>query len=280
MRRLRWVVILSILTVSVASSAAGQVTITPVINGNQLTAQIQLPGGINADLAITFEQVVGLNPSALTLTAWLVDPTDPTLLSRLPAGGLVSIPSAFPVQLRIDPASSSALTFSGVYKISLHTQILTFAPVLRLYRGPSGGPLQDMTGSLELGSVRAGGSGPGYSDFLILADARPVDSVIVAKFDALQELLTANAGSMPVPVFNDLQQQLTNARNLYANGSTAAAIDAVNGFTSTVKSQSGSAIPDVWQANGNVVNVAGLLRSAGDTLKFSLTVKANQLPPQ
>jgi hypothetical protein len=45
-----------------------------------------------------------------------------------------------------------------------------------------------------------------------------------------------------------------------------------------VKDQSGAAIPNVWQANNPVVNVAGLLRSAADTLKFSLTLKSNVSP--
>jgi hypothetical protein len=273
MRLKRWLALVALITVAAVRTAAAQVTITPVINGNQLSGQIQLPGGVSADLTITFEQVVGLNPNALTLTASLVNPTDPMLLSRLPAG--VSIPTACPVLLRIEPAPSSTLSFSGVYKLSLYTHSLTFAPILRLYRGPAGGPLQDMTGSLELGSVRAGGSGPGYSDFLILADARSAASVIGAKFDALQGLLTAHSGTMPPPVASDLQGQLTNARNLYAGGSTAAAIEAVNGFASTVKSQSGSAIPDVWQASGGVVNVAGQLRSAADTLRFSLVAGSN-----
>ncbi|HEY3204749.1 MAG TPA: DUF6689 family protein, partial [Thermoanaerobaculia bacterium] len=187
-----------------------------------------------------------------------------------------TIPAAFPVLLHIEPTAGSALSFSGVYKISLYTQNLTFAPGFRLFRGPSGGPLSDMTGSLDMGSVRAGGSGPGYSDFLIVVDTRLVDAVIGAKFDALQAALTANAGSMPASVLNDLQSRLNNARSLYNGGSFTASIGAVTAFADTVKSQSGSAIPDVWQAGGSVVNVAGLLRTAADTLRFSLTVKANQ----
>jgi hypothetical protein len=276
MRVMRWLAILGIVTVAAVGTAVAQVSITPVINGNQLTAQIQLLGGVNADLTITFEQVVGLNPGALSLSATLVDPTDPALLSRLPTGGLVTIPAAFPVLLHIEPTAGSALSFSGVYRISLYTQNLTFAPGFRLFRGPSSGALSDMTGSLDMGSVRAGGSGPGYSDFLIVVDTRLVDTVIVAKFDALQAALTANAGSMPAAVLNDLQSRLNNARSLYDGGSLTASIGAVTGFADTVKSQSGSAIPDVWQASGGVVNVAGLLRSAADTLRFSLTVKANQ----
>jgi hypothetical protein len=276
MRMMRLIAWLALAACALAPAASAQINIVPVISGNQLTGQIQLPGGIGADLTITFEQVVGLNANALSLTAALVDPSDPNLLSRLPAGGLVTIPGAFAVVLHIEPTASSALSFSGVYKISLHTANLTFAPAFRVFRGPAGGPLADMTGSLDMGSVRAGGSGPGYSDFLIVVDGRPVDPVVVGKFDALQGILTSNSGSMPTSVFNDLQTKLNNSRTLYNNGSYAASITALQTFSDTVKSQSGGAIPDVWQANGSLVNVAGLLRSAADTLKYSLTVRANQ----
>ena len=276
MKLLRWVGPSLLAVCALVPAASAQINIVPVISGNQLTAQIQLVGGISADLTITFEQVVGLNANALVLSASVVDPTDPGLLSRLPAGGLVTIPSGFPVVLHIEPTSSSSLSFSGIYKLSLHTANLTFAPAFRLFRGPAGGALADMTGSLDMGSVRAGGSGPGYSDFLIVVDARVVDAVITAKFDALQSTLTANSGSMPTSVFNDLQTKLNNARTLYNGGSYAASITAVTTFSDTVKNQSGTAIPDVWQANSSLVNVAGMLRSAADTLKYSLTVRANQ----
>jgi hypothetical protein len=45
-----------------------------------------------------------------------------------------------------------------------------------------------------------------------------------------------------------------------------------------VKARSGKSIPDVWRAHdGGRTNVAGLLRAAADTLKFSLRIKANRL---
>lgn len=260
-------------------AAAQGVTVTPQISGNQLTATIQLSGDISADLTMTFEQVVGLDVNALTISATLVDPTDPSLLSRLPSA-LVSIPAAFPVLLHIDPTSSSGLSFSGVYNISLYTQALTLIvnSPLRLYQAPTGGAFQDVTSLLESGSVRAGGGPGSMSEFLIVSDTRMVDPAITAKFDALQATLTSNASSMPASVVSDLQQRLSGARSQYDAGSVSAAIDAVSGFGTAVKSQSGSAIPNVWTANSILVNVAGLLRCGADTLKFSLTAKANGAP--
>jgi hypothetical protein len=58
----------------------------------------------------------------------------------------------------------------------------------------------------------------------------------------------------------------------------AAAIDAVAAFGEEVRKQSGAAIPNVWRANGGPTNVAGILRSAADTLKYSLVFKSNLTP--
>lgn len=262
-----------------ASTAVAQPVLTPRISGNELTAKIQLPGALEADLTLQFEQVVGLNPNALVLSATLVDPMDPALLARLPEGGLVGIPAGFPVLVRIEPTASSPLSFSGVSRVSVYTHNLTLGAhsPLRLLKAPHGsGAFQDITGFLELGSVRAGGGTDGYSDFLIVADTRPVDTVIGLKFDAIQDALTAHAAVVPSPVLQDLQARLQNARALFQAGSISAAINAVIAFGEEIKRQSGASIPDVYRANSPLVNVAGLLRSGADTLKFSLTVKSNQ----
>ena len=273
MRRIRLSGLLVLLFSAFALSASAA-TITPTVKGNELTARIEFLGGVAADLTITFEQAVGLNAGSLTITANLVNPLDATLLGRLPSGA--SIPAGFPVLVDIQPAPGSTLTFSGTYRLSLYTHNLNLSAPLRLYRGPSTGPLADMTGFLEVGSVRAGGTGPGYSQFLIILDPRPLDPVIAAKFDSLQALLTAHAGSMPPAVAAALQQQLASARSLSDSGDTSGAITAVAAFATSVKDQSGTAIPDVWQANNpGLTNVAGLLRAAADTLKFSLTLKSN-----
>ncbi|HEY6066192.1 MAG TPA: DUF6689 family protein [Thermoanaerobaculia bacterium] len=273
-------VVLSLVLLLSASSVPGlaQTALVPTITGNELTARIELAGGVAADLSVKFESVVGLNANALSVTATLVSPKDPLLLSRLGSG--VSIPGAFPVVVKIEPTASSALAFEGVYNLSIYTNNLTLGAnsPLRLYRSPAGGNFQDMTGYLQAGSVRAGGSGPGFSEFLIAADVRQVDSVIVGKFDALQGQLSANSSAIPAPVAADLQQRLNAARAAYNTGSLATAIDGVAAFSDAVKSQSGAAIPNVWRANGGPANVAGLLRAAADTLKYSLVFKSNLTP--
>jgi hypothetical protein len=256
----------------------GQTALVPTISGTELTARIDLPGGLAADLTITFESVVGLNVNALALSATPVSPNDLSFLSRLPSG--VSIPSGFPVIVKIEPTASSALAFEGVYKLSLYTHNLTLGAnsPLRLYRSSGGAPFGDMTGFLQAGSVRAGGSGPGFSEFVIAADTRTVDSVINAKFDALGNQLSANAAAMSEAVAADLQQRFNQARAAYNTGALVSAIDGVTAFGDEVKRQSGGVIPNVWRANGGPTNVAGLLRAGADTLKFSLVFKSNLTP--
>ena len=259
------------------ASPSGPVTVSPQISGNALTAKIALPGGVEADLSISFEQVVGLHSNALAISAALVDPTDTTILSRMPDPTAISIPAAFPVLLKIDPTASSALSFSGIYRISLHTHNLTLVTnsPLRLFKSHAGGPFKDITFSVDPGSVRTPGGGDGYSEFLIAADVRPIDGVIAGKFDAARNLLASNASVIAPAVLADLQQRLAQARDAYDQGQLVAAINAVAAFSDQVKQQSGASIPDVWRANGDLANVAGALRVAADTLKFSLTWKSN-----
>ena len=105
---------------------------------------------------------------------------------------------------------------------------------------------------------------------------RDIDDVILGKFDALQATLTAHAGSMPVLVALTLQVRLTAARTLYLAGSLLPAISKLTSFTSYVLAHTGGDIPGVWDAaDPGLDNVAGLLRSGANTLKFSLDRKAS-----
>jgi hypothetical protein len=64
---------------------------------------------------------------------------------------------------------------------------------------------------------------------------------------------------------------LTQARSLFDGGDLLGAIAKVTSFESYAKAHSGADIPDLWEASDPTrINVAGLLRSGADTLKFSL----------
>jgi hypothetical protein len=272
------------LVLAMAPYAFAQTPIPLKISGNEANGSFELPGGIAGDLSISFEDVVGLNEQALEVSARLVDPLDSGILSRLPGPG-VSVPEAFPVLIRIEPTPSSALTFAGVVSISLHTHnlVLVANSPLALYSGPVDGPLRDITRSVGVGSYRAGGSGGGFSEFMIVADTRPIDTIIAEKFDVLQSRLNedqarsnsdaSDPASIPAGTANEMQQQLTQTRTLYETGATAVAIAEVTSLFDYVKLMSGVAIPDVWRAHDSRLNVAGLRRAAAATLKFSLLVK-------
>lgn len=259
------------------SAAWAQVSIPLTISGNEAKGLISLPGGIGADLTLTFEDVVGLNPSALDVSARLVSPLDFALRARIPTLG-TSIPLAFPVLLRIEPSSQSALSFEGVYAIGLHTHNLHLNIQLpfSLFKAQVGEDFEDITSFVGMGSYRAGGSGGGFSEFLILLDLRAIDPVIVGKFADVEETLADHAGDISPAAIVDLQTRLAQARTYYTLGLTVAAISEMSGFSEKVQAYSGEDIPDVWRAHDPRVNVAGYLRQQADTLKFSLTVKATR----
>ena len=264
-----------------ASAARAQTTFPLSVSSRTATAMIALPGGYAADLSLEFEDVVGLHAGALEVSARVLSPMDMlAVVPRLPGGVAASIPLTYPVLLKIEPTPTSTLALAGIVKISVHTHNLTFnvASPLGLYSASAGGPFADLTRSAGIGSYRVDGSGGGFSEFVIAADARPIGTIIAQKFDALQATLTEYASSIPSTVLTPLQDQLNLAESLYSAGLVPGAIAVVTGFGYVVKAHSGSEIPDVWRANVDGANIAGLLRSRADTLRFSLIVAANQLP--
>jgi hypothetical protein len=280
----------ALLSVLVTAPAAhAQVPVPITVSGHTASASIELPNGLGAELTITFEEVVGLNPESLAVTATVVNPRDLSLLARIP-GALpllppplpslapVTIPAAFPVLLRVSPPATSTLSFSGRYAISLHTHNLQLdsAVPYALYKAHDGGVFRDIMRWEGRGSYRAGGGGGDFSEFLILVDRRPIDTVILEKFAALDLLLTENATSIPPTVLTSLLQRLASARAFFDSGAIVAAVSELANFSSYVAAHSGAEIPDVWRANSDEVNVGGLLRSAADTLRFSLDRKTGR----
>jgi hypothetical protein len=262
------------LALALASDALAQTPVQLTVSGNEAKGSFYLEGGVGADLSISFEQVVGLNPRALEVSARLVSPVDPAILSRLPAN--VRIPEAFPVMIRIEPRTKSRLTFAGIVSISLHTHNLALVAnsPLALYSGPVDGLLHDITRSVGIGSYRAGGSGGGFSEFMIVADSRPLDTVISEKFEVLEAGLNDDLGQADegdlVGALNELLVRLGRARTSYASGAATAAVSEVTGFLDLANFYSGDVISNVWRAHDDRRNVAGLRRAAAETLRFSL----------
>jgi Family of unknown function (DUF6689) len=273
MPRLIVVLFACVLSLALAAAVSAQGISNLVISGNQATANLDLPG-VSADLALSFEQVVGLSAANLGLSAQLVDPRDPGLIARLPPGGLTSVPGAFPVLVRVQPPPSGSLSFSGVYSFGIHTSNLEFVAgtPLRLFSAEDGAAFADISDAMGSGSYRVRGTKGTFSEFLIVADGRPQASVVKQKFDAVEGLLSTYSGAIPRPLRVDLEQRIQAARSAYQAGDVAGAINDVDGFSATVLSNSGTAIPNVWRASGDLVDVAGLLRAAAATLRFSLSL--------
>jgi hypothetical protein len=275
------VLFLCVVSCLVAAPALhAQGIVDPVVSGDTLSARIELPGGIGADLTIAFERAVGLTPDALGLSARLVDLTDPAILSRFPSSG-VSIPSGFPVLLAIEPPATGGLSFSGIAAVGFHTHNLSFTAntPLRLFKSSDGGPFEDVTETMGMGSYRARGTSPGFSEWLIVADVRPLNAVIAGKFNRLQGLLTEHEAAIAPAVHADLVDRLAAARASYQAGALVTAIQQVEGFAAAVQAHSGGDIPDVWRSARDLTNVAGALRAAAGTLRFSINLKSNSAGP-
>jgi hypothetical protein len=244
------------------------------VDGDTVHLTISLPGGLTASLSLVFEDVVGLNLGNLGISTRLINPFDLAILTRL-QGLLGSLLPGFPLLLRIEPPASGGLAFSGVVSFEIYTNLLHYTPgcPLRLFAAPLGGPFVDVTTNMGAGSYRARGSRGGFSEFLIVADLRPVDQVIRGKLDRLEDLLDDYENSMPGPLYDDLSELLSDIRADHARGATTAAINGVDDFLALVEQHAGTSIPNVWRSARDVENVAGYLRAGAKTLRFSLAVK-------
>ena len=240
-----------------------------VVEGNELRAGIALPGGIGADLTLTFEQAVGLTEDNVGLDAFLINPLDPNLLSRLTQA---VIPAGFPVLIRIEPPAEGGLSFSGPVRIALHTHNLPYLPgtLLRIYGAPLGEPFEDITEYVGSGSYRCRGTKGSFSEFLILTDLRPLSLTIREKLERLEDTLEEHESIIDPAVHDQLTTLAAQIRSAYQNGQKNLAITRTNQFLALVVANSGTAIPNVWRSSRDLVNAAGLLRAAGETLRFSL----------
>ena len=261
-----------------SSPPAGAQGVTDLeVVGNVVTGVIELPGGLLADLTLTFEEQSGLDLETLSFSARVINPLDLLLRNRLPPGVGIAVP--LPVILEIEPTAASDLEFQGMYTLELHTHNLVYTPDtrLRIFKAPAGGRFVDVTQAMGMGSYRARAGGKSFSDFLIALDLRTDNSVINGKYDDLDATLRANAARIDPAVYQQLRGLFTASRNAYRAGRVPAAIGYLEAFATTVVDNSGAKIPDVWRANAALVNVAGELRVEAGTLRFSLIVKKNRL---
>jgi hypothetical protein len=250
------------------TSGSGLVDV--VVRGNELSGRIELPGGIRADITVAFEEVEGLSLQSLGLSARLVV-LDPAFLSRLPSG--VSALSVFPVLVVLDPPRDGGLSFRGLPTVSLHTDLLSYEvnTPLRMFAANPGEAFRDVTGSTGSGSLRADGHKPEFAgEYTFVSDLRAVDEVVLGKLVWLEGVLADNEDLVDAPVLSELSTRLGDVRRAVEENRTADAIAELDDFTTRVREESGTAIPDQWRAERDLSNVAGDLRGVAATLRYGL----------
>lgn len=244
------------------------------IDGNVAEADFAIKNS-SGTVTIRFENVTGLTADSLGLTVEELDAESKNTLKRLMPG--ISIPMKFPVQIRIEPPVDGGLSFTGVVAVEIHTHdlVLTGDSKYRLLSSPHDGTFVDVTESVTAGSIRPKTTKADFSDFIIGIDKRPLSEVIESKFVHLATLLDEHESRMSPELHGQLENLCSAAAGAYASGELVPAIEYLEALHDRVKSESGTGVPDVWRASGELVNVAGKLRAATDTLRYSLTLVAN-----
>ncbi len=253
------------------AAVPGLPLIDDLLGDGPIYLPVGLPGIPLASLIVGFEQGIALNLLNLGVSVWPISSNNPGLLARLPPG--VTIAPGFPLLIRIEPPAAGGLAFSGIARLEVFAPTLrpATAAARRLFGAPTGGSFIDITDTETGSTYRVIGSRGGFSEFLVVYDPTPVDQVITAKLDRLAQLLVTHAGAIPAPVHAELAARLAAVQALQGQGDTAAALVELESFLATVEANSGgTGIPDVWRAARDLVNVAGELRAAGRTLRFSL----------
>lgn len=236
--------------------------------------QLVTPGGRHIEVILEFPNEVGDTTDAFDITAVDIDHRDPAYLNRLPRN--VTIPSTFPVLVRINPRPGTRPAFRGAFNVELRTRDLELVnnSPLRLFKAPhSQGEFVDVTNSLAIGSYRVSGTGGDFSEFLIVNDKRSTQQVIADKFERLEDQLAALAPQISSPtVLGELQDLLAAARSFADRRKQTQAIDTLEELIAVVAENSGEAIPDLF-IHGNRSSAAGVLTAGAKSLQLSLTLQ-------
>lgn len=266
--------LIAILLAAAAPASAGLIGAS--VGGDVFEADIDLADPIDGKLEVSFGDSTGLSTTSLGASASLLDSVDLLeIQSRLPDTS-VSVPSGYPVLVTIEPPTTGGLSFEGIATIEIYTDDLTYllGSKLRLFAAPIGGDFTDITESMDGGSYRVRGSKGEFSQFVIATDLRSVDTVIVAKIDRLDDHLTTHQADIDSTVHSTLTGLLDDVETAHAADDLAGALGDLDDFIDTVENNRGTAIPDQWRAARDLENVAGKLRAAADTLRFSLVEKS------
>ena len=267
---------LSVLLLCVASSVAmAQTTpeslplpVTVNASGNHAEVVIGTTSQPLAEVLLDFQDATGLSPTSLGASAQLISLTDLSLLSRLPDTSLITLPSALPLLITIEPPATGGLSFRNTGRLEIHTHALPYAvgSSLRVFKAPLGGAFRDVTDEIAEGSVRARTTYGGFSQFLILVDVRSTGTVIDEKIGWLRD----KVATLPFNergAFDALLNQIDSAVD---GGDYTAAINTIDNFRTRAANRAGQFIPNEWRATHDVDNQAGNLIAGANTLRFSV----------
>ncbi len=260
----------AIILLAQAVSTDAQTTIETSVDDNRLEAVIELTDGVSADLSITFENALGLNSKSLGLSAEIIDLTDPNIINRLPDSLNVTLNAGFPMLITIEPPADQGFSFSGVATIDIHTHNLEYTAntPLRFMKAPLNGQFKDFTMTVGSGSYRARGTTGKFSQFLIAADTRPLQSVIADKYSRLENELINAQTELTLAVYNQLSQHMSQIEQAINSEDFAHADTLLGDFIKAVKQE--PSIPNVWRSSRDLNNIAGELVAHSQTLRFSL----------
>lgn len=268
MNRIARTLMVALLAFAPAFAAhAASVPVSVSVGVNSATVRVGSSTAPLADLSLRFDDASGITAANLGIKAETISVNAPALLARLPSS-LTSVPGALPLMITIEPPVSGTLVMHRITHVELHTHALPYVAgsPLRLFKAQIGGPFRDITESVQPGSVRTRGTTPGWSQFLIIADLRPTNSVIAEKFAYLQNQLNLLSPAEAAP----LQSYLNTAQAAVAAGNYDDAVVAMDSFSARVSGRAGTYIPDTWRSARNVTNNAGELLAGANTLVFSI----------
>jgi hypothetical protein len=275
-------------------SAAPHAQVDVVVAGNIATATITLPGPMSATqyqatLTLQFDSPENLTAENLGISAVVVDPLDPALAARFPAGAMASIPAAFPVLITVEPPfgaarayrasyeddddddqETSELAFRNTVLLDLVTNNLTFvapSPV-RMYRAPLGGTFEDITIDVLSGSVRTRARSSEFSEFLLLDDLRPDAVAATSQYDEIEARLLDN--DVPPMLRSQLQLELGQSRARFALADFGGARSELAEFVTLAVDASGVSLINRWRAGGDLDNIGGDLVAEAANLDFYL----------
>lgn len=260
----------SLAMLALAAPAVASAAILPVdvdIAGDTATVRVGSASTPLLDLRLDFDDANGLTPASLGVSADSITVNAPTLVARLPSVDVQGL-GTLPVMLTVEPPTLGGLSFDRRVHVEVHTHRLTYTAGsrFRLFKASLGGPFRDVTAAVEPGSVRTRGTTGGFSEFIVVLDLRPTDTVVASKIDWLH----ARLDLLPPAEAAPLRERLDQIELAVAEQNWAVAGTKIDAFRARVANRAGTFIADTWSADGSTVNHAGELLSGIDTLEFSI----------